>query len=375
MAKKYLDRWREYGPDGPCHRQATFDSRTERDAFRARRTLGDVPTKGSARTFDELATQWLEEHSRLEKAPGQYEQDLGTYSRYLKPAFGDIKLKSLDESHLKTLKLALQRGHSKSGKQLRPKTINDILSLAKTIAKFGTKTGKPRLLASNPFDGVKLVEMTEQPFDYWTPTERDFFIRRCKQVDPEFACLVTVACHTGLRRGELAGLRRYQLDFDKRLIQVSASYNFLTEARVNRTKNGKVAFVPMNPAVYEALKDRKLMAPDRQVFEFRLEKAAAKLRYYAEKFKCRPIRLHDLRHTFASSLVANGVPLYDVQRLMRHETPEMTQHYAHLAPQHLQSAVDGLCAPSVRPASEKEAKSLEDQENVSCRLSDSNRAG
>ena len=43
------------------------------------------------------------------------------------------------------------------------------------------------------------------------------------------------------------------------------------------------------------------------------------------------LRLHDLRHSFASSLAQNGTSLYAIQKLLGHESPTMTQRYSHLA--------------------------------------------
>ena len=53
-------------------------------------------------------------------------------------------------------------------------------------------------------------------------------------------------------------------------------------------------------------------------------------------------RIHDLRHTFASWLVTEGVPLLDVSRLLGHSTVQMTERYAHLEKQSLESAVSLL---------------------------------
>ena len=50
-------------------------------------------------------------------------------------------------------------------------------------------------------------------------------------------------------------------------------------------------------------------------------------------------RIHDLRHTCASWLVMDGLPLYDVSKLLRHSNITMTEKYAHFAPDHLQQAL------------------------------------
>ena len=52
--------------------------------------------------------------------------------------------------------------------------------------------------------------------------------------------------------------------------------------------------------------------------------------------------IHDLRHTFASWLVMEGVPLFEVSKLLRHASIQMTERYAHLAPDYLHDAVASL---------------------------------
>ena len=59
------------------------------------------------------------------------------------------------------------------------------------------------------------------------------------------------------------------------------------------------------------------------------------------------ITFHDLRHTFASHLVMKGVDLSTVAKLMGHRDIRVTMRYSHLAPDHLQDAVDRLTPTGV----------------------------
>ena len=52
------------------------------------------------------------------------------------------------------------------------------------------------------------------------------------------------------------------------------------------------------------------------------------------------VRFHDLRHSFATRLVQNGVDIYKVQKLMRHKSPQMTQRYAHHSTESLRDGVE-----------------------------------
>ena len=52
--------------------------------------------------------------------------------------------------------------------------------------------------------------------------------------------------------------------------------------------------------------------------------------------------IHDLRYTVASWLIMNGTPLFEVSKLLRHASVQMTERYAHLAPDHLHNAVANL---------------------------------
>ena len=80
----------------------------------------------------------------------------------------------------------------------------------------------------------------------------------------------------------------------------------------------------------------------------------------SSKAKIEDFRFHDLRHTFATTLVQSGVDLYKVQQLLGHKSPIMTQRYAHHYPESLRGGVeilDRLRASSTVGGSMREANS------------------
>lgn len=59
------------------------------------------------------------------------------------------------------------------------------------------------------------------------------------------------------------------------------------------------------------------------------------------------VRIHDLRHSFASRLVNNGRSLYEVQKILGHATPQMSMRYAHLASSRLQDAANAVSVGAI----------------------------
>jgi integrase len=70
----------------------------------------------------------------------------------------------------------------------------------------------------------------------------------------------------------------------------------------------------------------------------------------------REFRFHDLRHTFASWLAMEGVPLSTIGRLLGHKTPQMTMRYAHLAPDYLAKVEGFLIQNSQKRESKRKVK-------------------
>ena len=144
--------------------------------------------------------------------------------------------------------------------------------------------------------------------------------------DPLVGDMILFAALTGLRRGEML-----------RLTPESIRGNLLVLG--SNTKSGKPRGIPMPP---EAARIARRRIP------WQVSPSLLRKRWDAARVAVGLplIRWHDLRHTYASWLVQDGVDLYAVSLLLGHSDVRVTQRYAHLAPAHLEEAVGHL--PSLR---------------------------
>jgi integrase len=148
-----------------------------------------------------------------------------------------------------------------------------------------------------------------------------------KSRNKELRAAVIVALNTGLRRGEFLGLTWERVDLSRGVI------------RLELTKSGRRREVPMNDDSYRALVDIGPKASGR-VFKTRYIQTAFNNAVAAAKLD--DVNFHTLRHTFASWAVIRGVTLKELQELLGHASLAMTMRYAHLAPEHLRTAVSRL---------------------------------
>jgi integrase len=155
--------------------------------------------------------------------------------------------------------------------------------------------------------------------------------------DEQDAAIFLTAAFAGLRRGELVGLRVRDVDFAGESLHVMGS----VDARAGRgtTKGGRGRTVPMVPEVAQTLA-RLLNRPlstgdDEPLFPGQgggtLDGSALRRRYKAAQKRAglRPIRFHDLRHTFGSLAVRGAESIRELQEWLGHADAKTTARYAH----------------------------------------------
>lgn len=189
---------------------------------------------------------------------------------------------------------------------------------------------------NNPVMGKKLRE-PEGVVRHITQDEAKRLIDAARSItrSPWLADFIRLVLNTGCRAGELLGLEWARVDFEKGI--------FILEAEHQRSS------VPLNSEAKTALLSRlaflKEHCPDSPWVFCRKDGSQLQSlkKSWASACKLAGIenfRIHDQRHTFASWLVMENVPLYTVSKVLRHSTVKMTEKYAHLNPQNLKDAVN-----------------------------------
>jgi len=189
----------------------------------------------------------------------------------------------------------------------------------------------------NPTEAQRLPGQTQR-LRYLERHEAERLIEAAESKKPILADFVKLALNTGCRKNELMHLRWRDLDIKRGYLDI--------RPEISKTRKRRV--LPMNQGAREALQRiAARQAADQVKTEWVFaNQAGERLVKFDELFRkalklaaIQDFRIHDLRHTFASWLVSEGVDLIKVRDLLGHSSVTMTERYAHLMPNRLHDAV------------------------------------
>jgi len=295
-------------------------------------TLSPAKQKRSPR-FDDFVSEWFETWVKAHNKPSEVDSKDNTIRNHLIPAFKRYRLAEITTE-------IVERFKTRQIAKYSPSTVNIHLACLRKCLGFAVETGK---LEHNPMLGIKFLP-TEARESYLERHELHPFL---DAVPERWRPLFEVAVYTGLRKGELLALRWCDVDLDSKEIRVRHTI-YKGKLGSPKTKASQRT-LPMNPRVYEVL---SALRPEeggglRYVFENAaggpLGPHAVRAPLNAATLACgleRPLRFHDLRHTFASHCVMAGMPLRTLQDLLGHSTLRMVMRYAHVSEDHKRDAVD-----------------------------------
>lgn len=312
----------------------TFERRTDAARWK-RETEADImrglrfPQHEAERhTLADLIERQLE-HVKLHR-PHDHERQR-TILGWWKGKLGALTLAGIA---VKPAVLAEARDELLTREELSPATVNRYLaSLSKA---FTNAVQEWHWIRDNPLRHISKPEEPRGRVRYLDDDERRRLLDACRKSDhPALYLMVLFAITTGMRRGELLGLRWPDVDLERRI------------AVLHNTKNGDRRSVPLLPEVAELLRELgKVRRLDSDLI-FAHDSADVwafdKAWYAALKLaKLKDFRFHDLRHTAASYLAMSGATTAEIAAVLGHRTLQMVKRYAHLSDQHTGAVVERM---------------------------------
>jgi integrase len=291
--------------------------------------LEDQPLEGSSSVeperevprFDKFIDEWMKTYVETNNKPSEIFGKKCIVNGYLKPAFGSLKLDSPDWARkIEQFKAARVRDGRSA------KRINNYLTCLRRALVSARQWGH--------IDRIPEIQWMKAPpssFDFLTREESD---RLLAAMPTGFRAMALTALRSGLRLGELLALRWEDIDLHTGKILVRRS---VWKGTMGAPKSNRHREIPMSPELLVVLKAHRHL---RGALVFCSEDGSALTRDMIKKVlpaACtkaglRTVQWHALRHSFASQLVTEGVPLKAIQELLGHATITMTMRYAHLAP-------------------------------------------
>lgn len=281
-------------------------------------------------TFADAAAEWLR---YVEEERGRKPSTLADYrsvvSVHFLPEFGDKPLEQVStEAIERWLAVQLRKG------ELSRRSLQKTLVLLNGIFRRARKVWK---LPQNPVADIeRLPTPRRTAIEFYSPEEVHALVRVADS-EQDGAIFLTAAL-TGLRMGELLALRWRDVNFLAQTVRVTASY---TVGKLGTPKSGLGRAVPLVDEVARALarlaNRERWTGPDDLVFVGHagqyLDGSALRRRFKRARDAAglRPLRFHDLRHTFGSVAIRTVDPR-ELQEWMGHSDFSTTQIYMHYKP-------------------------------------------
>ena len=294
----------------------------------------------AAPTFDALCDRYLSDHADVRKKASSAEGDRRLIRLHLRPALGTKKVAAITRADVANLHHKLRA---------TPYEANRVRSLASKMFALSERWGM-RPDGSNPAKNIDRYKEEEREryltgaevARLWQVLNSD---AAAAQASPSAIAAIKLLIVTGRRLNEVLGLKWAWVDLDAKIM------------RLPDTKGGRLT-VSLADAAVSILSDLKQNAGDHEYVIpgaidgkplVNLQKPWRAIRAMAG---LDDVRLHDLRHTFASIGAGMGMSLHMLGRLLGHAQAATTARYAHLAQIPVQAAADAIGVELMRLASD-----------------------
>ena len=316
-------------------RRKQFDLRKDAEAYNASvislRNKGQITETNKTMTFKDGAEYFMNNHAKLHCKPSVVDTYNWYLNKYLLPYFGNMRIINIKKDTINKFMLNL-----KDNTELSNKSINKFFSLLSLILQ---KLVENELLVTNPAKGIKKLKEEKKEMRALEIEEIQELLQAFKSYNNDFYPVIFTALHTGMRRGELLALQWSKIDFKKKTIRIDKSlYN---NQFVQPKTKSSLRTIEVTDELLKVLKEWKLKSkPNKFDLVFPNSEGnpmdarnmvRREFDTVVAKTSIGHFRWHDLRHTYASVLLANKADIKFVQKQLGHSSIRITlDTYGHL---------------------------------------------
>jgi integrase len=322
-------------------------------------------------TLQQFLGQWLT-HIKTQVSPRSHERYAEIADNNIVPALGAVRLTQLRPEHISEVYAKALAGGRRDGKGgLSPQTVHHMHTVLKQALKQACVW---RAIAHNPADLVKPPKVEGKEMRTIDTDQTIDVLETARSTRMFIPILLGVLC--GLRRGEIAALRWRSIDLDGGQLSVVASAEQTARGvREKETKSGKGRAVALSAMLVSELRRHRTqqaewllkvgvrLTDDHHVVSredgepMQPRSLSRAFRKFMRRHKLPEIRLHDLRHSHATHLLAAGVHPKIAQERLGHSSVGITLDlYSHVLPGMQQDAVAKVDAALQAALNKRETK-------------------
>lgn len=323
--------------------------------------IRNIPTNLANMSFEEFTTQWLES-KKVSLRANTYYTKVRMFKNDVYPYIGDIKMKHINNELLQEFINKLSNKITIKGTKISNVTVNRNWVATKEVLKYACRK---KILDPNELEGLYTPNGSKD-FTVWNNEEIKKFLYYPNVADklPRYYVGYAMALLTGMRMGEVLGLRWKDISFAKSTITINQTLVLCSDKTVykleSRTKtSGSKATILMPKSLSDMLKSHlELIESDKRKYakSYIDNDLVVCTRYgtpvipscfrksfknFIQELELPNIRFHDLRHTHATFLMSEGVSPKIIQERLRHSDIKTTLGtYSHALPHMHIDAID-----------------------------------